>query len=80
MLVSCAYMSFFFFFFFFWPWHMEFLGQGSDLSHSCDLCHSCSNAGSLTHCLGLGIKPVSQWSQDAADPVVPLWEILYVFF
>ena len=26
-------------------------------SHSCNLCHSCSNAGSLTHCTGPGIKP-----------------------
>ena len=26
---------------------MEFLGQGSDSSHSCNLRHSCGNAGSL---------------------------------
>ena len=26
---------------------MEFLGQGSDLSPSCDLCHGCGNAGSF---------------------------------
>ena len=26
---------------------MEFLGQGSDPSHSCDLCHSYGNAGSF---------------------------------
>ena len=39
--------------------HMEFPGQGSDLSHRCDLCHSCGNTGSLTHCAGPGIKPVS---------------------
>lgn len=25
------------------PWHIEFRGQGSNLSHSCDLCHSCGN-------------------------------------
>ena len=36
------------------PW--KFLGQGSNLSHSCDLCHSCSNAGSGTHCARLGIR------------------------
>ena len=35
----------------------KFLGQGSNLSHSCDLRHSCGNAGSLTHCTGPGIKP-----------------------
>ena len=29
------------------PWHMEFLGQGSDPSCSCHLCCSCSNTGSL---------------------------------
>ena len=36
------------------PWHTESPAQGSDPSHSC------SNAGSLTHCAGLGIKPASQ--------------------
>ena len=30
----------------------KFLGQGSNLSQSCDLCHSCGNTGSLTHCGG----------------------------
>ena len=29
------------------PWHMEFPGQGSGLSRTCDLCHSCGNAGSF---------------------------------
>ena len=32
----------------------KFLGQGSNLSHSCDLCHSCHNAGSLTRCATAG--------------------------
>ena len=47
------------FFFLFWPppQHMKFLGQGRNLSWSCDLCHSCSNVGSLNHCTRLGIKP-----------------------
>ena len=45
---------------------MELPGQGSDLSHSCDLCCSCSNTGSLTHCAGPGIKPASQRSRDTA--------------
>ena len=35
------------FFFLAAPQHMEFLGQGSDLSHSCNLRHSYSNTGSL---------------------------------
>lgn len=46
-------------------WHKEFLGRGSDASHSCDL-----NAGSLTHCGGPGIEPVSHRSQEATDPIV----------
>ena len=55
--------------------HMEFLGQGSDPSHSQDLSCSCSNDRSLTHCARLGIEPASQRSQDAADPVVPQQEL-----
>ena len=55
--------------------HMEFSGQGSDLSWSCDLNHSCGNAGSLTHCARLGIKPESQCSQNANDPTVPQEEL-----
>ena len=35
----------------------KFVGQGSNLSHSCDLCHSCGNAGLLAHCTGWGIEP-----------------------
>ena len=46
---------------------MEFPGQGSDLSCSCDLSRSCGNARSLTHCASPGIEPVSQCSPDAAD-------------
>ena len=40
---------FFFFPFFFFGhlWHMAFLGQGSDPSHSCNLRRTCGNAGSL---------------------------------
>ena len=55
--------------------HMEFPGQGSDLSCNCSPNHSCGNAGSPTCCASLGIEPVSQGSQDAADPVVPQWEL-----
>ena len=41
---------------------MEFLGQGSDPSHGCDL--SWCNAGFLTHCARPGMEPASQRSQD----------------
>ena len=56
-------------------WHMEFPGQGSDLSRSCHQNCSCGNVRSLTHCAGPGIKPVSQCSQEAADPVATQWEL-----
>ena len=51
------------------PWQTEFPGQGSDPSYSCDLYCSCGNARSLTHYAGLGMEPVSQCSQEAADPI-----------
>jgi len=35
----------------------KFLGQGLNLSPSCDLHHSCSHTRSLTHCARPGIKP-----------------------
>ena len=47
---------------------MEFSGQGSDLSHSCDLHHSRSNAGCLTHCARPGTEPASQHSRDTTNP------------
>ena len=50
--------------------HMEFPGQGSDLSCSCDLSCICSNARSLTHCAGPGIEPVSQSAPKM--PAIPL--------
>ena len=53
-------------------WHREL---ELDLSHTHHLGCSCSNAGSLTHCAGLGIEPKSQLFQDTADPVVPQQEI-----
>ena len=56
----CCFLLFCFFLFFFFShahsiW--KFLGQGLNLSWSCDLLHSCSNARSLTHCAWLGIEP-----------------------
>ena len=55
-----GFFSFFFFsFLFFTCTHgiWKFLGQGWNLSQSCDLCHNCSNTRSLMHCTGPGIKP-----------------------
>ena len=59
---------------------MEFLGQGSDPSHSRDLSHSCGNAGSLTHCAGPTIEPVSQSSQDTTDAITTKQELLQLIF
>ena len=47
-------------------WHMEVLGQGSDVSHSCNLSHSCGNAEYLTHWAGLG------WNLCPRAPKTPL--------
>ena len=61
--------------------HMEFPGQRSDPSHSCNLCHSCGNARSTgVHCARSGIKPMSQCSRDVADPVVSQCELLKTLF
>ena len=68
-----------FFFFLAAPPHMEVPGQGSDPIHSCKLSHSCGNAGFLTHCAGLGIEPMSQRSQDTANPIAPQWELLHLY-
>ena len=61
------------------PQHVEFPGQGSDLSHSLDLSCSCGNNGSLPNHARPGIEPASQHSQDAAHPTVPQQELLSCF-
>ena len=65
----------FFFSFFGRPTADGSLGQGSDLSHRCDLSCRCCHAGSLTHCARLGIDLASQCSQGASDPVAPQREL-----
>ena len=68
---------FFFFAFLATSWHIELLGQGSDLSCGLNLSCNCSNSGFLTHCARPGIEPESQCSQDAADPIALQWELLF---
>ena len=46
--------------------HMEFMGQGSDLSHSCDLYRSYSNARSFSPLCRPGIKPAS-WQRPCGS-------------
>ena len=51
---------FFLLFFFGSPFGIwKFLGQGLNLSQSCNLCYSCGKARSLTHGTRLGIKQAS---------------------
>lgn len=38
------------------PWHIEYLGQESDLRHSCNLCCSCHKAGSFNPLCLLALK------------------------
>ena len=54
--------------------HMEFLGQRSDVSHSC------SNARSLTHCAGPGIESATQCFRDTANPISPQQELQVTYF
>ena len=70
----------FYFFFLAALQHIEFLGQGSYLSHSYNLCCSCSNVGSLTPCARPGIESASQHSHDAMDPIEPRWELCVGFY
>ena len=60
--------------------HMELLGQGLDPSSSLNLSCSCGNARSLTHYARPTIKPVSQCSQDTANPIAPQQELQYLYF
>ena len=61
-------------------WHMEFQGQGSDLSLSWDLHCSCGNTWSLTHCAGPGMEPAYQCCRHATDPIAPQWKLYFFVF
>ena len=55
-------------FFFFCHTHglWKFLGQGLNLSHSCNLCHSFGNARSLTLCATVGTPPITYWCGNSS--------------
>lgn len=62
-------------FFFFFPatsQPMEFLGQGSESSYSCDLYHSCRNARSLIQC---ATKEISRQFQYVTRNIQELVQI-----
>ena len=71
----CLFVCLVFFFFLAISGPMEFLGQGSDPSCSCNPCCSFGKARSLTHYAEPGIEPMSQCSQDIADPILPQSEL-----
>ena len=54
---------------------MEFPGQRSILSHSCDLHHSCGNTVSFSHQAWPGMETASQHCRDTANPIGPQWEL-----
>ena len=56
----------YFFFFFRVNGVWKFLGQGSNLSHCCDLYHSCGNTGSLTH--GVAVDQIHTPTETMLDP------------
>ena len=86
--VMCCLSSRAFFFFFLFSlfdfvfsfladlWHRKSPGQGSEPNLTFHLRRSCSNAGSLTHCAGLGIKPASWHCRDTSNPITPQRELL----
>lgn len=52
------------------PWVCEISqAKDSNLSHSFDLCHSWGNAGSLTHCVRLGIEICRGASETPPSPL-----------
>ena len=71
---------FFFFSFLATPWHMEFPGQGSDPSHSCNLYCCCNNARSFNPLCRAGDQTCVPALRDATDPVAPEQEILFLNF
>ena len=76
--VICIYIDFFFFLFSAVPPHMEFPGR-DQIRGIVATCHRCGNARSLKHCARLGIKPASQCSQDADDPIAPQQEQMIIY-
>ena len=60
-------------------WHMDFLGQGSDVSPIVT-CTAEATPDPLTHCARLGIQLASWCCRDAVYPILPQWELLFVCF
>ena len=54
---------------------MEFWGQRSDLSHSCDLRTAVTMMDPVAHCARPDIEPASWHCRDATDAIVPQGEL-----
>ena len=73
MLVKFSVLIFLIFFFFLaTTQHMEFSGQGSDPSHSCNPRNSCYNA--LTHCAGPPEMPLIQLHPSGNSQCLNRWQ------
>ena len=60
--------------------HMEFPGQGSNLSRTVTQAAVVAMLDPLTLCAGPEIKPVSQCYRDTIDPIAPQQELLHIWF
>ena len=67
--LSCFFFFFFLFSFLDFQQHIEFPGQGLDLSHSCDLHHRCGNAGSLIRFPGWALNPCPEAARMLPVPL-----------
>ena len=67
-------------FFHFWPPHGIWISQAQDQIQGTITTEAAAAAtlDPLTHCARLGIKPMSQCFQEAADPLTPQRELQHV--
>ena len=79
MKLMDIFSEFFFFSFLAAPRHMEFLGQGSDLSCGFHLHHNCGNARSLNPLYRARDRTCVLVLQSNTDSIVPQWERLRMF-
>ena len=79
--VTHTFFIYLFIYFHSWPPQGIWSSQARDqIQATLYLNQSCSNAGSLPHCAGPGIKPMFQWSQDTASPIALQWELPLTHF
>ena len=62
------------------PSHMEIPVQDRIQGIVATYAAAVATSAPLTHCARPGVEPVSQGCRDAADPIVPQWELLSCHF